>query len=624
MTDIEKIIKAIQDSGKAKLDYAQIGVGSQNILAFTIDALDIPKWDYFCWQLKGKNENVLVIRRAKEIRIGLPNFDSDLEKALTDVLWTFDKKFYMINPPEQINLTIIAKVTNLCNLDCEYCYDRPFRERLGHNVKLPVEKLDKLLDLASKYAQNINFIFHGGEPTLVGLPYIRKVCEEIIPKYPYANYDICIQTNGTLLNEEWFSWVTEYNEKFKEKGLKFGLGTSYNATAEDLRHTKSTNKLKKGEGGIIGVLDKMHYANEHCGGMGAIDVLTKVNHGRIIEIYEFYKSQQLHSSFNIVHKSGAAVENAEMLLFETEEDLKLYAKETEEYFLYWAKDQDPNHYSDRYASLYIGELTGNCDSVCEFGNDCVGRWLGVNSNGDFYPCDRALPWKYRLGNIDEIKSIDELFQNSNFMRLAKEREDKNRNYCSKCNIAVYCNRGCSMQDIDIHGSADRPNTNSCKIKRIGLASAFKTLCSITIDSCNDSLRHYFIENNVILPGEIKNFLTRMGITEFHVDDKVVKVADLDYTKAKADFGSIEFEVFRAINPPSNSRLPRFFSSEKGLSTYHYEYGEGWTAAERTSPGFKNKYEEDCRFEKYIEVMKKKADENSKYFKEANSLTEKGE
>ena len=90
--------------------------------------------------------------------------------------------------------------------------------------------------MTTRHARAVDWIFHGGEPSLVGLDYYRKIFSDIIPKYPYAEFDFAMQTNGTLLNKEWFEFA-------KEVGLN--IGSSYSAKSEEHRETKEDNESVK-------------------------------------------------------------------------------------------------------------------------------------------------------------------------------------------------------------------------------------------------------------------------------------------------------------------------------------------------------------------------------------------
>ena len=97
---------------------------------------------------------------------------------------------------------------SICNLDCHYCYYLK-KEHLypkGESFRMPDSILEKYIiqHIDASSDSVINFSWHGGEPTLLGLDYFRKIVE-LQRKHQPPNQRITngIQTNGTLLDEDW-------------------------------------------------------------------------------------------------------------------------------------------------------------------------------------------------------------------------------------------------------------------------------------------------------------------------------------------------------------------------------------------------------------------------------------
>jgi len=581
--NVDRILNDIHETEGIKLREANFGFGNENRLKIELlDVADAPKWAYFASIVRGKIPDIMVSQKGQEFTFVFPNFESNLAYAMEMFCIQYEKKYFLIEEPEVNNLTIIAKITNLCNLDCVYCYDRPFREKLGHNKTLPLSKLDHLLSMATRYAKHVTLLFHGGEPTVAGLAYYKQFSEEVLPKYTYCDLKVDMQTNGTLLNEEWFEFFNEFNKKHDKV---FGIGSSYNATEENLRHSNADNPLIVGEGGIDKVLSNIYLGKKYGYNIGVIDVLTKLNHKNVIKIYEYYKKIDVKACFNIVHKAGAASDPA--ILFETKEDINQYKKTVTEYFSHWINDKDEKCYPDRYASEYLGILA-NCDApCCEFSYDCTGRWISINSNGDMYSCDRALPPKYRFGNVMEFTSISEIFRTSEgFKTFKKERMKKLEGICSHCNYYPYCKGGCPMKDIDLNCNASIPNGNACMLFRAGLEAAYIALYDASIDTCNRYVRDYFINQCLFFPKEIPALIKYLGAEELYP-------AGLDYYQDPRLFND-EFtvwdrlsQVYRQINPQEDAMNFGDISNEK----------------------------EDNRFERLKSAMKEYAEKLSKQIEE---------
>jgi uncharacterized protein len=104
---------------------------------------------------------------------------------------------------------VFAKpIGSLCNLDCHYCYYLKTEHLYpkGESFRMPDNILEEYIvqhiDASSETV--IRFSWHGGEPTVLGLDYFRKIVS-LQRKHQPSSRRIAngIQTNGTLLDEEW-------------------------------------------------------------------------------------------------------------------------------------------------------------------------------------------------------------------------------------------------------------------------------------------------------------------------------------------------------------------------------------------------------------------------------------
>ena len=102
-----------------------------------------------------------------------------------------------------------------CNLACSYCY---YLEKGGmYGDGGPGMMTDDLLELfikqymACQTQREVLFMWHGGEPLLRPLSFYRRVVA-LQRKHAGGHLvDNCIQTNGTLLTEEWCRFLKDNN-----------------------------------------------------------------------------------------------------------------------------------------------------------------------------------------------------------------------------------------------------------------------------------------------------------------------------------------------------------------------------------------------------------------------------
>ncbi|MDO5843975.1 MAG: hypothetical protein Q4Q53_02365, partial [Methanocorpusculum sp.] len=118
-----------------------------------------------------------------------------------------DYKYYDV-------FSAVFKISDLCNLNCTYCYRENAAQThaLQHMNPVVIDKalasiLEYKMNLYKRYGWDrqpyLYFIWHGGEPLIVGVERFKEIIE-IQNKYRALGLriDNCVQTNGTLINEE--------------------------------------------------------------------------------------------------------------------------------------------------------------------------------------------------------------------------------------------------------------------------------------------------------------------------------------------------------------------------------------------------------------------------------------
>ncbi|GAL32171.1 putative arylsulfatase regulatory protein [Vibrio maritimus] len=114
---------------------------------------------------------------------------------------------------------VMAKpIGAVCNIDCNYCYYLSKQDLLEYKKGCSPEMDEAMLEQYIKnyiQAQNtpeIIFSWQGGEPTMLGLNYFKKIVE-LQAKYqpPGVKISNDLQTNGTLLDDKWCEFLAKHN-----------------------------------------------------------------------------------------------------------------------------------------------------------------------------------------------------------------------------------------------------------------------------------------------------------------------------------------------------------------------------------------------------------------------------
>ena len=317
-----------------------------------------------------------------------------------------------------------------CNLACNYCYY--LNKSDLHDESVIGRMSDKLLEIyiiqhiQASSEQSIFFSWHGGEPTLAGLDYFRRITElqkKHLPENLFALNGI--QTNGTLLDEEWCQFLKKEN---------FIVGISIDGP----ERFHSANRFRRdGKSCFNEVIRGFRLLKAYEIPCEILCVVNAQNVGFPIEVYHFFKSL-----------------NAEFLTFiPLVERLSLKSKQVSErtvpakafgeflcaIFDEW-KTEDIGSVKIQIFEEALRTAFGLDHSICIFKPVC-GRVPVIESSGDFYSCDHFVDQENFMGNIQE-KSLSELLESPNQKAFGRAKLNSLPEYCLKCEVLTMCNGAC--------------------------------------------------------------------------------------------------------------------------------------------------------------------------------------
>lgn len=334
------------------------------------------------------------------------------------------------------SITIIAKPTSECNFRCAYCYHATTHYEEGI---LAVTQLEKLIRLAQEEYDRVEYVWHGGEPLLCGVDYFRNIIE-LQRKWQRKSLviDNSVQTNGYLLSEQFIHFFRKHN---------FSVSVSLDGPADCNTLRQSTNE----------VIDRIASAQEAGLRLSTISVIHALNYDHQIEMYEFFKSMRLPMKFNPIFNCGSTEENSQYLLA-----IAPYVSSLKALYDYWLLDQTavPVDPLDQYIHM---KLFGK-GIDCIYGS-CLYHWIGIDHNGDIYPCGRSFGPDYQIGTITEIRHISDVFKNSNFIDLLRKSIIR-RSICQNtCGYYGICEGGCNNNALIENGSVEVNGGVLCDVLR---------------------------------------------------------------------------------------------------------------------------------------------------------------
>ena len=169
----------------------------------------------------------------------------------------------------------------LCNLDCKYCFYLE-KEKLfpaNENFKMSDEVLETYI---RQYIQHqdvpeVSFAWQGGEPTLLGVGFFRKVIELQQKHANGKRIQNAMQTNGTLLDDEWGEFLS---------GNKFLIGLSIDGPVK-LHDTYRVDK--KGGATYEQVIRGLRLLQKHRVEFNTLTVVNRINSQKPLEVYRFLR-----------------------------------------------------------------------------------------------------------------------------------------------------------------------------------------------------------------------------------------------------------------------------------------------------------------------------------------------
>jgi len=325
------------------------------------------------------------------------------------------------------NLGILLKpVSHDCNMACDYCYYRPV-ERLYPRTKRPRMSPETFEAACRQYLalepREIKIGWQGGEPTLMGLEFFRRIVEiERTLARPGDCIGNSLQTNGVVLDEEWGRFLAENN---------FLVGLSVDGPAE----LNVMRRFPNGRPAFETTMRALDVLKRHGVEHNILVVISKANVEHPRRIFEFLIEHDCHYS-QFIPCTEPTEEPGR--LSEHSITAAQYGDFMIELFDAWVENDDPSYYVRRIDN-WLHQHFGLPPECCEYRGDCS-NLVTVEWNGDVYPCDFHVSERNFMGNVHE-QTLERMLQGRafrDFVRRAHVLPD----VCRDCEWLAYCHGGC--------------------------------------------------------------------------------------------------------------------------------------------------------------------------------------
>lgn len=329
---------------------------------------------------------------------------------------------------------MVKPASSLCNLKCEYCFYHSLagqRESYNYGI-MDEDTLDVIIQKALSYAEGgaLYLSFQGGEPLLAGKSFFRFASSALARRNKYHSpITLAVQTNGTLLDNEWCRIFAEGNYLV---GLSLDGDQAANARRVD----------KSGAPVFERILAAARMLKEHGVEFNILSVLTEQNAKRIKPIYEFLTAQGFrHLQFIPYLKALGANPDAMTVTAET------YGEYLTTLFDLYLRDIKRNRYvSIRQMDNFVALAKGGRAEQCGMNGVCAGGFV-IEGDGTVFPCDFYCLDQYKLGNIKE-NGFD-YFAAHPTMRKFIADSVINSSKCRECPYYRLCRGGCKRERTDL-------------------------------------------------------------------------------------------------------------------------------------------------------------------------------
>lgn len=335
------------------------------------------------------------------------------------------------------SLTILVEPTSDCNLDCAYCYKG---KKVSKSMSLDIVEnmLKKVILYNNENDTYSSFVWHGGEPTMMGAKFYEDVFDSPICRKSKNPVGHTVQTNGTLLTNELLDVFANH---------KVSISVSLDGPPD--YHNK-LRPYKNGKPSYQKIITGIEKAKAKGIKVGILMSISNDNLEHINDMFEYCRtnnftfginpiSADLHSLHEKIEVTPENYLNACIKIF----DLWFYQKD-------FSIQVNPGFGIARHL-LSKGQL-----SDCINSENCQMHFISIGPEGDIYPCNRFYGIDdFLLGNIVR----DNL---NNVLNCRRRIEYINRNAskikeCTTCSISKYCNGGCMHHAIVHYGSIYSPD-----------------------------------------------------------------------------------------------------------------------------------------------------------------------
>ena len=329
-----------------------------------------------------------------------------------------------------------------CNLACKYCYylEKNNLYQNSHRHLMSDEMLEQFTReyIEAQTMPQVLFTWHGGEPLMRSIDFYKKALA-LQKKYAHGKQiDNVIQTNGTLLTDEWCEFFAKNH---------WLVGFSIDGPQEYHDHYRVT---PAGKPSWEKVMQGISLLKKHRVEWNAMAVVNAYNAEHPLEFYHFFRDNgcQYLQFTPIVerlteHEDGRTLaslaDDREIPLADASVTPQQWGNFLCTIFDDWVRHDVGKTFVEIF-DCTLANWMGVLPGICAYSKEC-GHAGVMEHNGDVYSCDHFVFPEYKLGNIREQSLIDMLYgeKQQAFSRLKHTSLPRQ---CKECDMEFACHGEC--------------------------------------------------------------------------------------------------------------------------------------------------------------------------------------
>jgi radical SAM protein with 4Fe4S-binding SPASM domain len=458
----------------------------------------------------------------------------------------FDNQFkyagvQVIPKQKQTVYVVVAKPTRFCNADCSYCSSPPLTSNGIKNGEpfWDLETFKKYFDKVYPYMANgAVWIWHGGEPMLMGVEFYKKTYEYAIEK---------MKETGRIIHFSMQSNLLAYNKQWKEV-----FENIFNGSISSSFDPDELNRTVKGNAESYSRLFKRALTKILDDGFRpmVIGVYNEETAFLMDKMYDWSLSlgeKSFPLRFNYCHPSGRLEQGGEVISPIT------YANRLISIYNRWIKDV-PDFTITPLDQMFKKVIGLDGEGHCPWTRKCGGRFIEIEPNGEIYNCSEFADTgkEYCFGSLnDETVTLNDMLSTTPALKI-KRRVTNLPNSCETCEHFDDCEGGC-MRDAMLYNHGLYGKFHYCESWKMVFTRIKESILSGEADNI---LIKYELN-----PEHIKNYVMQNLKNHFDFTQQEIDSIIKNGTKNKFGFG----DNFEFIEKSNYSKKGEFLLTDSNKS-----------------------------------------------------------